>query len=217
MLQGAPFQHHRVVRGAILPAWDPVAGAAPARRSARTRSKTPIEPEASLVWDVTSRDGHEYDRFDDADSLYVLGTDEEEALCGGWRLRPTDRGSMLGEVFTPLLQGAPAPCDPAVWEISRFVVRKDARRAPGARKPCWGARALLREAVRFAIEHEISRYVFVVSLAVERLIAHSGVRVHRFASPVRIGRSLSVACWVDIDEHTRRLLLEEERAPGDPA
>jgi acyl homoserine lactone synthase len=214
MLQGSPFQHHRVVRGAILPAWDSVAGTAPIRRSTRTRVKTPIEPDASLVWDVTSRDGHEYDRFDDADSLYVLGTDAEEALCGGWRLRPTDRGSMLGEVFTQLLQGADAPCDSGIWEISRFVVKKDVRRAPGARKPCWGARALLREAVHFAIEHEISRYVFVVNLAVERLIAHSGVRVHRFASAVRIGRSLSVACWVDIDDHTRQLLLEEESAPN---
>lgn len=212
MLQEAPFQHHRVVRGAILPAWLPAAGGA--RRAGRTSPKAPAEVQAPLIWDVTSRDGHEYDRFDDADSIYVLGTDEREALCGGWRLRPTDRGSMLGAVFTQLLEDAPVPCDPSVWEISRFVVRKDAPRAPANRKPCWKARALLREAVHFAIEHQISRYVFVVSLAVERLIAHSGVAVHRFASPARIGRAMSVACWIDIDAHTRQVLLEESPVGG---
>lgn len=210
MLQGAPFQHHRVVRGAILPGSFPARDAG--KRSGRARRKAPIVAPTPLVWDVTSLDGHEYDRFDDADSIYVLGTDDSDTPSGGWRLRPTDRGSMLGEVFTQLLDGAPVPNDPNVWEISRFVVKKETKHAPVSRKPCWKARELLREAVHFALEHHITRYVFVVNLAVERLIAHSGVRVHRFASPMRIGHSMSVACWIDIDAHTKRLLLDDTSA-----
>lgn len=215
MLQEAPLQHHRVVRGALLRA------SAPDTRGlgAAGIDGTGPAPGASapLLWDVTIRDGREYDRFDDVDSVYVLGIDEDgQALSGGWRLRPTDRGSMLADVFTQLLEEGPAPRDPSVWEVSRFAMKRDARPVRAARRPCWQARALLREAVRFAIEHRISRYVFVVSLAVERLIAHTGVRVHRFASPVRIGRAWSVACWIDIDAESRRLLRDPSTAAGSP-
>lgn len=213
MLQGIPFQHLHVVPGAILPG--SVSAASAGKRRGRTPSKVLADPQTPLIWDVTSRDGREYDRFDDADSLYVLGTDDEEALSGGWRMRPTDRGSMLGEVFTELLDDAPVPHDPSVWEISRFVVKRKARRTPGSRKPCWKARPLLREAIQFALDRQITRYVFVISLAVERLIAHSGLTVHRFASPMRIGRAMSVACWIDIDARARRL-LEESPADGIP-
>jgi acyl homoserine lactone synthase len=179
------------------------------RRVAAARARQRFtDPEAPFIWDVTSRDGHEYDRFDDPDSIYVLGTDCDEAPSGGWRLRPTHRGSMLGEVFTQLLGGAPAPNDPCVWEVSRFVINRSRRRS-ARREAKWKARAVLREAVRFAIDHDISRYVFVVNLAVERLIAQSGLIVHRFASPARIGSSISVACWIDIDAGARRLLLDE--------
>lgn len=215
MLQEALFQDHRVVRGAILPPRVPVASAA-VRRAALTLSQCSIDPsQAPLIWDVTHRDGLEYERFDDAESIYVLGTDGGEACAGGWRLRPTDRGCMLGEVFTQLLAGAPIPSDPGIWEISRFVINAPhGLRAHPA--PRWQARMVLREAVRFAIEHQIRRYVLVVSLAVERLIARSGVIVHRFASPARIGRTMSVACWIDIDPHTRRLLLDQAPTVSGP-
>jgi acyl homoserine lactone synthase len=116
---------------------------------------------------------------------------------------------MLGEVFPQLLAGAPAPNDPTVWEISRFVINRS-RRSRARLEPKWKVRAVLREAVRFGIDNQISRFVFVVSLAVERLLAHSGLNVHRIAAPTRIGCSMSVACWIDLDAHTRALLLNEK-------
>ena len=176
--------------------------------AARSRHRS-ADPDAPFIWDVTGRDGHEYDRFDDADSIYVLGTDCGDAPSGGWRLRPTHRGSMLGEVFPQLLAGAPAPNDPSVWEISRFVINRS-RRSRARLEPKWKVRAVLREAVRFGIDNQISRFVFVVSLAVERLLAHTGLVVHRIAAPTRIGCSMSVACWIDLDAHTRALLLKEK-------
>lgn len=115
---------------------------------------------------------------------------------------------MLGEVFTPLLNGAPAPNDPSVWEICRFVISRS-RRSRSRIEPKWKATQVLREAARFGIDNGISRYVFVVSLAVERLLARSGLIVHRIAAPTRIGSSMSVACWVDLDAHTRSLLLND--------
>lgn len=213
MLQeAAPLHHLRAVRGALLPAWVPARNMAGRRVAAALSRHKTADRNAPFIWDVTSRDGHEYDRFDDIDSIYVLGTDYGDAPSGGWRLRPTHRGSMLGTVFTPLLNGAPAPHDPGVWEICRFVINRDRRSRPRMESK-WKARAVLREAVRFGIDNGISRYVFVVNLAVERLLANCGLNVHRIAPPLRIGSSMAVAFWIDLDAHTRSLLLNEISTP----
>lgn len=214
MLQEAtPLQHLRAVRGALLPAWVPARNVVGRRVAAALSRHRSADPNAPFIWDVTGRDGHEYDRFDDTDSIYVLGTDWGDVPSGGWRLRPTDRGSMLGEVFTPLLNGEPAPSDPGVWEICRFVINRSRRSRPRLESK-WKARAVLREAVRFGIDNGISRYVFVVNLAVERLLAHCGLAVHRIAPPARIGSSMAVACWIELHAHTRSLLLNDVPAPG---
>lgn len=161
-----------------------------------------------LRWDVTVQDSLGYDRFDDADSVYMLTTGVDDAVCGGWRLRPTTRGYMLRDVFPGLLHGHVAPRDPHVWEISRFAVDTTKSKRADRISLSHSARLLLVDAIRFAIQHGIDRYVLVTSLGLERLLNSSGLRLHRFGPPTRIGRAMAVACWVDIDAHTRRLLLD---------
>lgn len=166
-----------------------------------------------LRWDVTVREGLEYDRFDDADSTYMVTTTPDDVVLGGWRLRPTTTGYMLRDVFGQLLHGQAAPADPHVWEISRFALGQAPRTIGNPqgkkRSGCISlsntARLLVADAVNFAKRHDITRYVLVTSLALERLLASSGLRLHRFGPPARIGRELAVACWVDIDAHTERI------------
>lgn len=159
-----------------------------------------------LGWDVRDDGGLERDSYDDASTRYLLLA-RSGTLVGGWRLRPTTCPYMLADVFPQLLHGYAAPRHRDVWEISRFAIEEDAGR--GAFGLNGAARCLLRETAAFAVRHGIERYVLVASAAAERLYRHLGLEVHRFGPPLRVGRVRSVAGWIDVDAHTRQLLLDE--------
>lgn len=159
-----------------------------------------------LGWDVKVADGRETDEFDDEHNVYQLAADERGAIIGGWRLRPTTLPYMMKDVFPQLLDGTPAPVRPDIWEISRFAVDEDRSGQPG-----FGlnetARSLVQHAIQFGVSRGIRQYVMVVSVAVERLLAGTGMVIKRFGVPQRIGRVRSVACFLDIDAHTRHVIL----------
>lgn len=198
----------RVVRGAL---GDSAFASTYSERMYRLRYEVFHE---RLRWDVTVLDGLEHDRFDDNDSVYMLTTGADDSVSGGWRLRPTTRGYMLRDVFPELLNGHPAPDDPGIWEISRFAVDAPSTARPGALSLSRSARLLFVDAWKFATQHGISRYVLVTSLALERLLVASGLRLHRFGPPLRMGRCMAVACWVDLDAHTQRVLFPDT-IPGE--
>jgi acyl homoserine lactone synthase len=158
-----------------------------------------------LGWQVNAEGGLETDEFDDADSHYVLIT-RHQRLVGGWRLRPTTTPYMLERIFPQLLGNCAAPCEPDVWEVSRFAIDTD-----GDRRTRFGLNAaaldLMAGTARFALERGIRRYVMVASAAAERLYRNAGLVVHRYAAPQRIGRVSSVGCYIDVDAHTCNVLL----------
>lgn len=161
-----------------------------------------------LGWQVSVNDGKEFDEFDDEDSVYLLTTNPHEVVTGGWRLRPTTRPYMLRNVFPELLHGAKAPRDRSIWEISRFAIE-----SRGGHAPPYGiggaARALVLETVQFAVRTGITQWVMVVSVALERLLRSFGLKLYRFGPPMRIGHVMSVAVWLDVDLHTRSVVLGE--------
>lgn len=164
-----------------------------------------------LRWDVQCEGEFECDEFDDAHTLYLLATDAVGKTQGGWRLRPTTLPYMMADVpaFQPLLHGTPAPRAPRIWEISRFAV--DTETSQDNR---FGfntvARDLIRATIQFAVDNQIDQYVMVVSVAVERLLRHAGLTLHRFGAPVKIGCVRSVACSLNIDAQTRHAILGEQ-------
>lgn len=162
-----------------------------------------------LRWDVKTENGQERDQFDDADSVYMVATDAADQVCGGWRLRPTTRHYMLSDIFPQLLAGQPVPRHRHIWEISRFAVDTSEISRTAGFSMGQTARSLVRDTVQFAVDHHINQYVLVTSVAVERLLASIGLVMHRFGPPEKIGRVWSVACWVDIDSHTRHVALGE--------
>ncbi len=66
--------------------------------------------------------------------------------------------------------------------------------------------ALMTQAWHFARSRGIERYVTVTTAAIERLLKKQGLSVHRLASPIRVGAVLTVACFIEVDEVTRRAL-----------
>ena len=74
-----------------------------------------------LGWELDTPPGRERDQFDHAGTLYLAARDAKEEIVGTARLLPTTSPYLLSEVFPQLLGGAAPPCDPLVWELSRFA------------------------------------------------------------------------------------------------
>lgn len=160
-------------------------------------------------WQASAVRGQTVDEFDDRDSVYLLTTNQQDVVIGGWRLRPTTRPYMLRNVFPELLYGARAPAERSIWEISPIAM--ESGEAKGSSHDSGRAsRALVLETIEFAVRSGVAQYVMVVSLAQERLLRSLGLKLHRFGPPTRIGRAMSVAVWLDVDLHTRSFV------PGEP-
>jgi acyl homoserine lactone synthase len=154
-----------------------------------------------LGWDVTSDDGMEHDEFDEINPVYMIVKDDDQHVVGCWRLLPTTGPYMLKDVFPQLLAGQPAPMQPDVWELSRFAMLCDKSECAGFD---WSEtpRRMMQFVVRYAQENGIHRYVTVTSAAVERLLRKLGVNISRLGPPIRIGKVLTLACAVEIDQIT---------------
>lgn len=159
-----------------------------------------------LGWNLKTRNGWEQDTYDDLHPVYMVVRNDSRQVCGCWRLLPTTGPYMLQDTFPQLLQGEPAPSSPDIWEISRFAMAPTSK--DDTRQVNLGAATfdMVQRAVRFADKHGIRRYVFVTSVALERLLKRIGLNIRRFGDgkAQRIGNVLSVACWIDIDADCRR-------------
>jgi acyl homoserine lactone synthase len=164
-----------------------------------------------LGWDIPAVGRRERDAFDDCNPVFVLARDAG-SVVGCCRLLPTTGPYMLKDTFPQLLGGRPAPADDDVWEISRFAVAKDGRRGFGfSTVPA----TMIRELVRYAVDHGIRRYVFVTTTAFERLLQHLRVHLERFSAPLQIGVEMSVALTMHIDTATIRATgAEAAEAPA---
>jgi len=159
-----------------------------------------------LRWQVQCHNGREIDRFDDEKTVYLITRDETDQVVGGWRLRPSTEPNMLRDIFPQLMHGAAVPAAPHIWEISRFAFDRNAitRSAFGFGDT---TRDLLAETARFAWHHGIDQFILVVSTAVERLLRNTGIKLQRFGEPVQIGEVRTVACSLEMNDHTRLALL----------
>ena len=167
-----------------------------------------------LGWEVTSHNGLERDGFDDLKPVYLIARGEHRKVAGCARILPTMGPYMLKDVFPELLDGESAPQDERTWELSRFTANADKT------NPQAGVGAislgLMQEAVLFADENNIERYVAVTSVAMERMLKRLGLPMTRLGNGKArwIGKVLTVACEIPIDDRTRNALfgtVESER------
>ena len=102
---------------------------------------------------------------------------------------------MLKDSFPQLLEGQEAPCDPHIWELSRFALETD-------KENRYGFSGMTMESfeavVRFGIENGLTHYVTVTTVAMERLTRRAGVVTTRLGEPQKIGIENAVAFYVDV-------------------
>lgn len=174
-----------------------------------------------LGWEVESRNGLEIDRFDGLKPVYMLSRNTRREITGSWRLLPTTGPYMLRDTFPQLLCGEDAPQDPTVWEISRFATVTAGRRDRVQANLGQVTFAMIQSLLPFAEEHRIRQYVFVTSVALERLVTRIGLPLRRFGDgqAQRVGKVLSVACRLDVNDQFRRAVSSVENvvAAGEAA
>ncbi len=167
-----------------------------------------------LGWDVETHDGLEFDLFDRLDPVYMVAKDSHDEVDGCWRLLPTTGPYMLSDTFPQLLRGEPVPRDPRIWELSRFAVEVDTTGEKLQAPLNTVTMEMVRTLYDFAVEHDIDHFVTVTSVALERLLKRTGLPIHRFGDgkAQKVGRVLTVACWVDIDEQFAGVVYPDRKA-----
>ena len=163
-----------------------------------------------LRWEVPIKNGIERDFYDELNPVYLVAKNTCGVVEGCWRLLPTTGPYMLKNTFPQLLYGDKAPEDPTIWEMSRLAVlpSNSSERVQVTLNAI--TFDLIRTVYEFSIQNGIRRYVLVTSVAVERLLTRIGFPIHRLGNhkPQYIGKVLTVACWVDINEQFRQVVYK---------
>jgi acyl homoserine lactone synthase len=149
-----------------------------------------------LGWEVPVLSGMEIDGYDALEPLYMLMREPGGALRGCWRVLPTEGSYMLKDSFPQLLQGRAAPCDPNIWELSRFALETDRCSRFGFAQVTMES---IEAIIRFGREHGIARYVTVTTTGIERLLRRAGVVTNRLGEPMQVGIEEAVALFVEIE------------------
>ena len=154
-----------------------------------------------LRWDIPTENEQERDDYDNCNPVFIMVRDEEGNVIGCCRLLPTTGPYMLKNTFPKLLGSQSSPVATNIWEISRFAVNKNARGGFGfSSVPA----SMICEVVSYALKNNLQHYVFVTTVAFERMLRRMGVHCERFSEPQQIGIEKSVALWMHIDEKTMR-------------
>jgi acyl homoserine lactone synthase len=169
-----------------------------------------------LGWDVDSNGGVERDSYDELNPVYLVAKNGREEVEGCWRLLPTTGPYMLKDTFPQLLRGAGAPQDPAIWEMSRLAVMPSQSRECAQVALNAVTFEMIRSVYRFSRGNGIRKYILVTSVALERLLKRIGFPIHRFENHKAqyVGKVLTVACWVDINDQFRDAVYKNHTPPA---
>ncbi len=165
-----------------------------------------------LGWDVGNENGMERDFYDELDPTYILARNHINEIEACWRLLPTTGPYMLKDTFPQLLCSDEAPQDPVIWELSRFAVLPSDSSEHTQVTLSMLTFDMIRSVYDFAQQHGIQRYITVTSVALERLLKRTGLPIYRFGNykAQHVGKVLTVACWVDINEQFRQVVYQNQ-------
>ena len=138
-----------------------------------------------LGWELNTVNGMELDEFDGPDAVYVCSHDDEGNVKGVARLLPTTGPYLMEKVFPQLWAGNELPCDPRIWELSRFAMVDPAKSAGVSPHQASAAVAstLLRQVIQAAKSNGANSLITVSPVSMERLLRLNGFDVRRAGLP----------------------------------
>ena len=156
-----------------------------------------------LGWSLNAVNGKERDKYDTAAAKYVVMCDAFDRVTATGRLLPTTGPYMLPDLFSKLLAGAPAPCDPSIWELSRFATNVRETRDGRALSLSDQTLELLESVFDLARKHHVERLILVTSIAIERLMLRAQLNARRLGPPATVDGALCVALIIDVPAEAR--------------
>jgi acyl homoserine lactone synthase len=151
-----------------------------------------------LGWDVQVSGDMEIDEFDALHPAYLIQRAHDNRVQGCVRLLPSTGPTMLRDTFPVLLDGAPAPTSPAIWESSRFALDLH----PDAPKATHGLATATYELfagmIEFGLSRQLSEIVTVTDARMERILRRAGWSLRRIGTPRALGTTLAVAGYLEV-------------------
>jgi N-acyl-L-homoserine lactone synthetase len=141
-----------------------------------------------LGWKLNTTHGMELDEFDGPEAVYVCSQDEDGNVNGVARLLTTTKPYLMAKVFPQLWAGNALPCDPKIWELSRFAMVGPAKSAGVSphQASAVAASDLLRQAIQTAKMKGAHTLITVSPVGMERLLRLNGFRAERAGRPSMI-------------------------------
>jgi acyl-homoserine lactone synthase len=143
-----------------------------------------------LKWPhLKSVNGREYDRYDALDATHIF-IKEGEDIAAAVRLNWADKPTLMGDVFSHLVQFESLPVGSSVVDLSRFVV-----------SPKYGSRErmnrygcdLICAVLEYGVLNGVSDYTAVVSTHFFSTLLQWGVEAYALGFPIGQGREECVA------------------------
>jgi acyl homoserine lactone synthase len=143
-----------------------------------------------LDWDVQISGDMEIDEFDGLHPAYLIQRASDNRVQGCVRLLPSTGSTMLRDIFPILLDGAPVPTSPTIWESSRFAI--DIR--PDTPKTTHGLATATYELfagmIEFGLARQLTEIVTVTDARMERILRRAGWPLRRIGKPRALGSTL---------------------------
>lgn len=157
-----------------------------------------------LKWEVPVVGGEfERDQFDTTAAIYLVSTGAHAAHLGSFRLLPTDRPHLLGNLFADLCDG-PVPTGPDILEITRGCLSPELRAAERLRL----RNRLISAAVDYALENGISAFTCVADSGWLTQILAMGWDCQLLGMPRLVSGVSTGALRIDIGSRTIDVLRQ---------
>jgi N-acyl-L-homoserine lactone synthetase len=163
-----------------------------------------------LDWDVQFSGDMEIDAFDALRPAYLIQRARDHRVQGCVRLLPSTGPTMLRDTFPVLLDGAPAPTSPTIWESSRFALDLAPETQQATRGLATATYELFAGMIEFGLSRQLTEIVTVTDVRVERILRRAGWTLRRIAEPRGLGNTLAVAGYLDVSIES----LSRVRAAG---
>jgi N-acyl-L-homoserine lactone synthetase len=163
-----------------------------------------------LDWEVQVSGDMEIDEFDAFQPYYLLQRAGDGCIQGCVRLLPSTGPTMLRDTFPILLDGAPSPTSPTIWESSRFALDVDADAPKAAHGLAIATYELFAGMIEFGLSRQLADIVTVTDVRMERILRRAGWTLQRISEPRKLGSTLAVAGYLDVSTES----LANVRAAG---
>lgn len=152
-------------------------------------------------WEALRRpDGREIDNYDNEDTIYLLAL-EDDRVVGGHRLYPTTKSSMMSDIFPHLASVRGFPCDPTIWEWSRYFIVPDRRDG--------NLNLRLMAAVQeFCLGQGIEQVSAIIEMWWLPRFQDAGFVITPLGLPALVENAWTMAALIEINESTLRSLRQ---------